>query len=85
MTNANHDHQKCIDLFARMSEYLDQELDEQTRRSIREHLSDCPACKTCLATLKRTVDLYRETADGVDVPQTMSARLKALCDDLQNK
>lgn len=83
MNNTNHDHQKCIDLFARMSEYMDQELDDATRRSIRKHLSNCPACKTCLATLKRTVALYRATANEVDVPQTMSARLKALCDNLQ--
>lgn len=85
MNNASHDHQKCIDLFARMSEYLDNELDESMCRSIRQHLANCPACKTCLATLRRTVDLYRTSAGGVEVPSEMSARLKALCDDLQKK
>ena len=85
MNNTNHHHQKCTDLFARMSEYLDEELDEPTRRSISDHLADCPACKTCLATLKRTVDLYRAATGNMDVPTSMSARLKALCEGLQKK
>lgn len=83
MTESSHSHQQCLALFARMSEYLDNELDESMCRTIRQHMSACPACNTCLATLKRTMALYRTATGTVEVPMDMHARLKALCDELK--
>lgn len=82
MTEAHHSHEQCLALFARMSEYLDNELDEATYRLIQRHLSDCPACNTCLSMLKRTTELYRTATGTIEVPRHLSARLMALCDNL---
>ncbi|RJQ66538.1 MAG: zf-HC2 domain-containing protein, partial [Desulfobacteraceae bacterium] len=59
MPDPNHHHRACRDLFARMSEYLDNELDGTVRRTIEQHLAQCRPCRVCLGTLQRTVSLCR--------------------------
>lgn len=51
------DDPQCRELFARMSEYLDKELDETGMLAFEAHLRHCPPCRSCLATLERTIDL----------------------------
>ncbi len=81
MTQPHQHNQLCKDLFARLSEYLDNELDITDCRAIERHLADCDACQTCLSTLKRTIALCRD-ADPLPVPEHMSQRLKAMVDRL---
>lgn len=75
--NHHHDPKKCRSLFARMSEYLDNELDGETRRSIEEHLRSCQPCQVCLTTLKRTIAFLR-TNKPVSLPEGFSQRLQEL-------
>lgn len=72
-----HDHENCHKLFAQLSEYIDQELDEVTCQSIEKHMQQCPPCQACLSTLKRTVKLCRQM-DSAVVPQELSRRLQAI-------
>lgn len=44
-------------------------------RDIERHARECIRCKTCLDTLKRTIDLCRNTGDK-PLPETFSFRLK---------
>ncbi len=53
-------HAHCRELFARLSEYLDRELDEIQCREIEGHLNACPPCQACFETLERTVALCRQ-------------------------
>ena len=53
-------HRHCLELFARLSEYLDRELDEIQCQKIEDHLRQCAPCQACLATLKQTVVLCRQ-------------------------
>ena len=62
-------------MFKKLSEYIDNELDELTCRDVERHARECIRCNTCLETLKRTVDLCRNTADQ-PVPETFSLKLK---------
>jgi anti-sigma factor (TIGR02949 family) len=48
---------RCRDLFARLSEYLDGELDEALCSEAETHLEDCPPCRDFLESLRRTVGL----------------------------
>ncbi len=75
----SHDpkHAACRELFAKLSEYMDRELDRATAEEVRYHLGQCPPCQTCLATLKRTVTLCG-TLDRSAVPASFSQRLKAM-------
>lgn len=75
MNNDRHDHRHCLELFEKLSEYLDNELDEATCRDIEEHVKECIPCFVCLQTLKRTVDLCRQ-ADERPIPEEFSRKLK---------
>jgi hypothetical protein len=68
-------------MFAKLSEYLDQELDEATCEDIRRHAESCVPCEACLETLRRTVDLCHQF-DQVPVPEDFSRRLKEMVDSL---
>lgn len=47
----------CREMFARLSEYLDGELDASLCRQFDVHMEDCPPCQAFIESLQRTVDL----------------------------
>ena len=71
----SHDHEKCLELFARLSEYLDHELDRQTRQAIDRHLRRCDNCRACKETLQQTVTLFRNWEDQ-PVPASFSTQMR---------
>jgi len=73
----HHHHENCRQLFSRLSEYLDRELDEQTCSEIDAHLDGCLPCRVCMETLKKTVSIC-QNLDEEEVPQDFSDRLRAL-------
>jgi anti-sigma factor RsiW len=81
MSDAKHNHADCMKMFSRLSEYIDNELDEVTCQDIEKHMADCKPCQICLETLKRTVALCRNMKDQ-PVPEAFSLRLKALLHNL---
>lgn len=64
-------------MFEKLSEYLDRELDDVTCRDIEQHIAQCPPCKVCLETLKKTVALCHSLKEK-PVPTDLSDRLKGL-------
>jgi anti-sigma factor RsiW len=81
MNNDRHDHRHCLELFEKLSEYLDNELDEVTCKQIEEHVKECVACFVCLQTLKRTVDLCKQAGDR-PIPKEFSRKLRKLIHNL---
>lgn len=80
-----HDHNRedCLAMFARLSEYLDNELDALTCKDIEDHARECIPCKACLETLRQTIGLCRSLApDEKPVPEAFSKRLKTLIRNL---
>jgi anti-sigma factor RsiW len=77
MNESHHDHRECIKLFARLSEYLDNELDLALCRKIEQHLGQCKPCQVCLETLKRTIGICR-ASNSAPVPDSLSERLQKL-------
>ena len=75
MTTECHDQKNCVEMLDKLSEFLDDELDEMACEIIEHHASECMACKVCLETLKRTIELCRRI-DTRPVPESFSARLK---------
>lgn len=80
-SNHQHDKAKCLEMFARLSEYIDNELDEITCRDIERHLSHCPPCQVCLSTLKQTVALCKNM-EKQSIPRDFSVKLKSIIDDM---
>jgi len=68
-------------MFEKLSEYIDNELDEVTCKDIERHAEDCIHCKVCLGTLKRTIDLCKHM-ENQPVPDDVSARLKAFIQNI---
>lgn len=77
MSEIPHDHKQCIALFEKLSEYLDNELDNETAQAIKAHLDACKPCQVCLATLKRTVSLCHALKDS-PVPKDLTRHLQEL-------
>lgn len=70
---------RCLEVFARLSEYLDGELDEMDCRLIEEHIQGCEPCVEFLRSLRRSIDAaHRYTAriEPARIPPEFEARLK---------
>ena len=79
MTSDDHDHQHCLEMFEKLSEYIDGELDHATCAEIQKHAEDCVACFSCLETLKRTVALCKNVGDTPKpIPRDLSEKLEEI-------
>jgi anti-sigma factor (TIGR02949 family) len=67
--------EKCIDVFAKLSEYLDGELPPDVCVRIGEHLAGCQACAESLAELRRTVEVCRNY-QGREAPLPVREELR---------
>lgn len=56
--------QDCKELFALLSEYLDEELPPGTCEQIRAHIAGCPPCVEFVNSLRRSVDLLHQFRAG---------------------
>ena len=62
---------------ALLSEFLDHSLHWRTARSLEAHLAACPPCAVFVASVERTITLYRERP-VVDVPPAVRGHLREL-------
>jgi anti-sigma factor RsiW len=83
MNKDDHDHKHCLELFEKLSEYLDNELDEVTCQDIEKHIQECVPCFVCLQTLKRTIELCKQT-ENRSVPEDFSRKLKEAIQNMPN-
>lgn len=60
-----------------LSDFLDQTLHWRTARSLAAHLAACPSCAGYVASVERTILLYRERP-VVDVPPGVRGHLREL-------
>jgi anti-sigma factor RsiW len=60
---------------ALLSDFIDHELHWRTARSLEAHLAACPPCRCYVATIERTIVLYRERP-VVDVPLAVRGHLR---------
>ena len=67
----------CKDLFEKMSEYLDGEMDLSMIEEAERHLGHCIECKETLETFRKSVALLKRT-EGKKLPEDDRKRLEAL-------
>jgi anti-sigma factor RsiW len=66
----------CIEVVELVSDYLDGELDAETRQRVEEHLELCPPCRVYVKQVRETVRaLGRLPEDGL--PEHAVAELEA--------
>jgi predicted anti-sigma-YlaC factor YlaD len=51
---------KCEELLRYLSDYIDQDLDEELTAEAQEHLATCRNCRVVLDTTQQTIFLYRQ-------------------------
>ncbi|MDQ7006539.1 MAG: zf-HC2 domain-containing protein [Acidobacteriota bacterium] len=72
-----HGDLSCREIFAMLSEYLDEELDASVCSRLEEHLEDCPPCVEFLDSLRRTVGLLRAEGRVEPAPEDLRRELSA--------
>ena len=77
MSSDDHDHKHCLEMFEKLSEYIDGELDHATCEEIQKHADNCVACFSCLETLKRTVAICKNIKEK-PIPPELSQKLKEI-------
>jgi anti-sigma factor RsiW len=76
----NHRDPECLDVFARLSEYIDGELGPAECLEIEEHIADCAPCVDFLRSLRESVELSKSFQGGeapLPVPPAVEERLKS--------
>lgn len=69
---------KCEEILDKISEYIDQELDPSLCLEIEKHIEDCEPCVAFVNTLKKTVALFKNSAEiQRDIPGNVSENLKS--------
>jgi anti-sigma factor RsiW len=68
----------CKDLFAELSNYLDEQLDDSMCERLERHLDGCAPCKDFLASLQSSIEQLRHLP-----PESLSkAKAASLRDEL---
>ena len=65
---------RCKAMFAELSDYLDEQLDDSLCEELERHVSGCEPCQVFVATLEATIDQCRSA--GRDSPPPESAKLR---------
>jgi anti-sigma factor RsiW len=68
--------ERCKEVFALLSDYLNLELPPEACQEIEAHIADCPPCIEFAESLRKTVDLCRHY-QPTEFPAPMSQDAKA--------
>lgn len=76
--------EKCKEVFAVLSDYLDLELPPEACHEIEVHIAGCPPCIEFAESLRKTVDLCRRYQPA-ELPRPMGQEAKAQLLDAYKK
>jgi predicted anti-sigma-YlaC factor YlaD len=65
----------CKHLLGSISGYIDGDLPPEVCALLEEHLKGCRNCRVVVDSLKKTVELYHQTAGPADLPSDVRERL----------
>lgn len=65
---------RCKAMFAELSDYLDEQLDDSLCEELERHMSGCEPCQAFVATLEATIEQCRNSAR--ECPPSKTARLR---------
>ena len=66
---------RCKEMFAELSNYLDDELDDSLCEELEKHMNGCEPCKAFLSTLEKSIQLCRVAPNEPPDPR-VAARLR---------
>jgi len=68
---------QCDQILGSLSEYIDGELKAELCAVLEAHLVECENCRIVVNTLRKTIELYRETSTPDELPGEVRQRLYA--------
>lgn len=71
------EHGHCKDYLVNFCDYIDGELPQELCDQLKAHLEQCTNCTIVLETLRRTIELYHDSAESEQLPDDVHARLLA--------
>ena len=72
---------RCKAMFAELSNYLDEQLDDSLCEELERHLNGCVPCRAFLSSLETTIEQCRKwPAEGPDRGKAVELRMKLLAD-----
>ena len=77
-------HDRCKEVFAMLSDYLNLELPPEACQEIEAHIAGCPPCVEFAESLRKTVDLCRNYQPA-ELPAPMGQEAKAQLLDAYKK
>lgn len=69
----------CKKVYQHICESLDEDLDTPRCRAMKRHIESCPNCRAYMASLKKTIRLYR-SLPVARTPRSAHTRLIAVID-----
>jgi anti-sigma factor RsiW len=69
---------KCKECFDLLLDYLEGNLDDETRKRLDDHFAACPPCVNFLESYQSCAEMAQQLRDQlVEIPQELEGRLKA--------
>lgn len=75
MIEHEHHHETCRQLLSTLGDYVDGALSEDLCAELEKHMKGCNRCRVVVDTLRKTVELYHEAAEGEKMPADVRDRL----------
>ncbi len=69
------EHNHCQEFLNQVSDYLDDYFDPIMCEELERHLADCSNCRVFVDTLKKTVYLYQQREENIELPGEVRERL----------
>ena len=77
MSEHEHSHETCKSLLSSLGDYVDGSLSDDLCAELERHMKDCDRCQVVVNTMKKTIELYQETAEENKLPPDVRQRLFA--------
>lgn len=74
--DAHRPTEKCREVFALLSDYLDLELPPDACKAVEDHLSGCAPCIEFTESLRKTADLCREY-EPAELPSALGEKARS--------
>jgi len=75
---------RCKEMFAELSGYLDDELDDSLCLELEKHMDGCEPCKAFLASLERSIEQCRLSPNDTPDPSVAARLRRELLSEYQN-
>jgi anti-sigma factor RsiW len=75
MREAMAEKKECNHLLHELSEYIDGTLEPELCLELEKHLATCDNCRIVVNTTRKTIELYQETGEEVQMPEAVRRRL----------